>query len=92
MDFKEYDNFIKEHKFDILHFIIYYNLKCNELSKGISEDNMKTLISFIYDAYLEDENHIDLGHICDKALDLKKEILNEDFEVYDLLEECDVIL
>ena len=26
MNFKEYDNFINNHKYDMLHFIIYYNL------------------------------------------------------------------
>lgn len=94
MDFKEYDDFIKNHKFDMLYFIIYYNLKCNELSENIEEEDLEYIITFIYNSYLKDEEHIDLGYICDKALECKEEILynkNSEylhFSYYDLLEKC----
>ena len=29
MNFKEYDEIIKKHKYDMLSMIIYYNLQCN---------------------------------------------------------------
>lgn len=91
MNFKEYDEIIKKHKYDMLFMIIYYNLQCNEDFKNLKENDIIMLIQFIYKAYLKDESHIDLGYICDKALENKKEILKNDvniFNTWDLLEVC----
>ncbi len=91
MDFKKYDEIIKKHKYDMLSMIIYYNLQCNEDFKNLKENDIIILIQFIYKAYLKDESHIDLGYICDKALENKKEILKNDvniFNTWDLLEVC----
>lgn len=91
MNFKEYDEIIKKHKYDMLSMIIYYNLQCNEDFKNLKENDIIILMQFIYKAYLKDENHIDLGYICDKAFEKKKEILKNDvniFNTWDLLEVC----
>ena len=91
MNFKEYDEIIKKHKYDMLSMIIYYNLQCNEDFKNLKENDIIMLIQFIYKAYLKDENHIDLGYMCDKALENKKEILKNDvnvFNTWDLLGVC----
>ncbi len=91
MNFKEYDEIIKKHKYDMLFMIIYYNLQCNEDFKNSKENDIITLIQFIHKAYLKDENHIDLGYICDKALENKENILKNDvniFNTWDLLGVC----
>lgn len=91
MNFKEYDEIIKKHKYDMLFMIIYYNLQCNEDFKNLKENDIIMLIQFIYKAYLKDESHIDLGYICDKALENKENILKNDvniFNTWDLLEVC----
>lgn len=91
MNFKEYDEIIKKHKYDMLSMIIYYNLQCNEDFKNLKENDIIMLIQFIYKAYLKDESHTDLGYMCDKALENKKEILKNDvnvFNTWDLLEVC----
>lgn len=91
MNFKEYDEIIKKHKYDMLFLEIYYNLTCNDEFKNLKENDIIILIQFIYKAYLKDESHIDLGYICDKALENKKEILKNDvniFNTWDLLEVC----
>lgn len=91
MNFKEYDEIIKNHKYDMLFMIIYYNLKCNDDFKNLKENDIIMLIQFIYKAYLKDESHIDLGYICDKALENKENILKNDvniFNTWDLLEVC----
>lgn len=91
MNFKEYNEIIKKHKYDMLSMIIYYNLQCNEDFKNLKENDIIILIQFIYKAYLKDESHIDLGYICDKALENKKEILKNDvniFNTWDLLGAC----
>lgn len=91
MNFKEYDEIIKNHKYDMLFMIIYYNLQCNEDFKNLKENDIIMLIQFIYKAYLKDESHIDLGYICDKALENKENILKNDvniFNTWDLLEVC----
>lgn len=99
MNFKEYDEIIKNHKYDMLELVIYYNLKCNENLQldyvNMESENIKkqleTLINFIYKAYLKDESHLDLGYICDKAVKFKNEILKNDvniFNTWDLLSEC----
>ena len=91
MNFKEYDETIKKHKYDMLSMIIYYNLQCNEDFKNLKENDTIMLIQFIYKAYLKDESHIDLGYICDKALENKEKILKNDvniFNTWDLLEVC----
>ena len=91
MNFKEYDEMIKNHKYTMLFMIIYYNLKCNDDFNNLNDNEIITLINFIHDAYLKDENHIDLGYICDKAVEFKKEILKNDrniFNIWDLLSEC----
>jgi hypothetical protein len=88
MNFKEYDKFISEHKFDMLFMIIYYNLKCNELSESLTDGELETLITYIHRTYLKDEMHLDLAHICDKALDYKNEILKDILNVWDFLGVC----
>nr|DAX05634.1 MAG TPA: hypothetical protein [Bacteriophage sp.] len=91
MNFKEYDETIKKHKYDMLSMIIYYNLQCNEDFKNLKENDIIMLIQFICKAYLKDESHIDLGYMCDKALENKKEILKNDVNVFNtwyLLEAC----
>lgn len=91
MNFKEYDEIIKKHKYDMLFMIIYYNLQCNENFKNLKENDIIMLMQFIYKAYLKDESHIDLGYICDKALENKENILKNDvniFNTWDLLEVC----
>lgn len=99
MDFKEYEETIKKHKFDIIELFIYYNLKCNENMQldyvNIESENIKKqlefLIRFIYRAYLKDEQHLDLGYICDIAVEYKNEILKNDlntFSTWDLLTKC----
>lgn len=99
MNFKEYDEIIKNHKYDMLELVIYYNLKCNGNMQldyvNMESENIKkqleTLINFIYKAYLKDESHLDLGYICDKAVEFKNEILKNDaniFNILDLLREC----
>lgn len=91
MNFKEYDEIIKKHKYDMLSMIIYYNLQCNEDFKNLKENDIIMLTQFIYKAYLKDESHIDLGYICDKALENKEKILKNDvniFNTWDLLEVC----
>ena len=87
MNFKEYDKVIKEHKFDMLFMIIYYSLQCNEDFKKLEQTEVENLIYFIYKAYLKDENHIDLSYLCDKALEYKEQILNDDMTTWDFLTE-----
>ena len=93
MNFKEYDEIIKKHKYDMLFLEIYYNLTCNCESgfKKLSDDEKETLIYFIHRTYSKDKGHIDLCYICDKALKNKKEILKNDvnvFNTWNLLEVC----
>lgn len=88
MNFKEYDEIIKNHKYDMLFMIIYYNLQCNDDFKNLKENDIIKLIHFIHYTYLKDENHIDLGHICDKAIENKKNILSDKWTKWDLLEVC----
>lgn len=91
MNFKEYDEIIKEHKYDMLFLEIYYNLTCNDNFETLTDEEKEKLIHFIHRAYLKDESHIDLGYICDKALKNKENILKNDvniFNTWDLLEVC----
>jgi hypothetical protein len=91
MEFEKWDKIIKENKYDMLSIIIYYNLQCNEDFKNLKKNDIIILMQFIYKAYLKDESHIDVGYICDKALENKKEILKNDvnvFNTWDLLEVC----
>lgn len=84
INFKEYNNFINNHKYDMLHFIIYYNLKCtlvNEFEK-LTDEEITTIISFIYDTYLKDENNIDLSHMCDVAMKHKNDIINNEYNEF----------
>ena len=99
MNFKEYDEIIKKHKYDMLHFIIYYNLYVNEnlqleyhntKSKHINEQ-IKKLIYIIYDAYMKDETGTDLARICDTAVEYKNEILNDKMNKWELLEKSIMI-
>lgn len=84
MNFEKYNKIINDNKYDMLIMFIYYNLKCNENMQlgyvNIKSENiqkqLKTLISFIYNAYLKDEYHLDLGYMCDKAVEYKNDILN----------------
>lgn len=99
MNFKEYEETIKKHKFDMIELFIYYNLKCNENMQldyvNIESENIKKqlefLIDFIYRADLKDETHLDLSYICDIAVENKNEILKNDptvFSTWDLLFKC----
>ena len=88
MNFKEYDRIIKDHKYDMLFLEIYYNLTCDDTFKILSDKDKEILIHFIHRAYLKDENRLDLGYICDKAIELKDEILKEDLNTWDFLGQC----
>ena len=88
MNFKEYDKIIKEHKYDMLFLMIYYNLTCDDTFKILSDKEKRILIFFIHRAYLKDETMLDLGCICDKAMELKDEILKDDLNTWDFLEQC----
>lgn len=88
MNFKEYDEIINNHKYDMLFMIIYYNLKCNDDFKNLKENDIIKLVHFIHYAYLKDENYIDLAHICDKAIENKDNILKDKWNKWDLLEVC----
>ena len=90
MDFKEYDEIINKHRFDMTFMYIYYNLQLNDDFKKLNEEQQKYIISFIHDTYLKDEHFTDLGLICDVALEYKDEILknNKDFTKWDLLDKC----
>ena len=88
MNFKEYDKIIKEHKYDMMFLMIYYNLTCNDKFETLSDKEKEILIYFIHRAYLKDENRLDLGYICDKAMELKDSILKENFNTWDFLEQC----
>ena len=75
---------------------IYYCLKCNDdfkldyhnlESKNIQEQ-LEKLIHFIYYAYLKDETRMDLGYLCDKAVEFKNEILLDKMNTWDFLMKC----
>lgn len=91
----DFDNIIKENKYSMLFMFIYYNLTLNykmnfRLDTSDSEDikNINTLINFIHDTYLKDEQHTDLSYICDKAVEHKDKILNKEWTRSDLLKSC----
>ena len=91
----EFENIIKANKYSMLFLFIYYNLKCNDTLKfniDICDDNdlkeIHSLINFIYEAYMKDEHHTDLGYICDKAVEHKNKILNNEWTKWDLLKSC----
>ena len=88
--FKEYDNFINNHKYDMLHFIIYYNLKCNNnlIINELSEDDITKFINLIWEAYMKDEQHLDLSYICDKLVENADKMLGGNWTKWDLLEAC----
>lgn len=91
MNFKEYDEIIEKHKYDMLFFEIYYNLTCNDDFKTFTDEEKEKLINFIHSAYLKDESYIDLGHMCDVAVEYKDKILQNNvdiFNVWDFLAEC----
>lgn len=87
-DFKKV---VKEHKYSMLELIIYYNLTCNDNFDKLSDDDVIYLIEFIYNAYVKDDNHTDLGDICDKAMEYSIDILKKNDNIFntdDLLEKC----
>ncbi len=91
MNFKEYDEIIESHKFDIVFMYIYYNLQLNDEFKSLNDEQKKYIISFIHDTHLKDEHFTDLGLICDVALENKEKILKNDrnlFTKWDLLNKC----
>lgn len=88
MNFEEYDNFISNHKYDMLHFIIYYNFKCNSAIKNLEKDDVINLIKFVYNAYLNDETHLDLATICDEAIKNSNNILSNKIFTDEFLDMC----
>lgn len=88
---KDFENVVNEHKYSMFHLMIYYCLKCNDEFESLSDDEIISLISFIYDAYMQDDNHTDLSYLCDRAILHKDDIMKNDYNVfnkYDLLDEC----
>ena len=93
MNFEKYDKFINENKYEMLFFEIYYNLSCNDNFKDLrkNEEDLKKVIYFIHNTYLKDENHTDLGVLCDTGMHYIACILNDDFTSYDLLRVVNLI-
>ena len=88
MNFKEYDRIIKDHKYDMMFLMIYYNLTCNDKFETLKDKDKEILIFFIHRAYLKDDTRLDLGYMCDKAMELKDSILKEDLNTWDFLRQC----
>ena len=91
--YNEFEKTIKKHNFDMIQLFIYYNCTCYQdidFRKFTNEEKQKILY-FIYKAYMKDEQHIDLSHICDIAMENYKDILKNNinvFNTWDLLEKC----
>lgn len=91
---EDFKKVVKDHKYSMLDLIIYYNLTCNDDFDKLSDDDVMYLIVFIYNAYLRDENHTDLGNICDKAIEYSTDILKKNVNIFntdDLLEKCNYV-
>lgn len=88
--FKEWDKFIENNKSNIIEFDIYYNLKINnDLNiNELSDEDIQKFIGLIKDAYLKDEQHLDLCYICDKLVENAEKILDGNWTKWDLLEVC----
>lgn len=91
--YKGFEETIKKHHFDMLQLFIYYCCTCyqEENFRKFTTEEKQKILYFIYKTYMKDENHIDLGYICDKAMENKEKILKEDektFSTWDLLEIC----
>ena len=88
--FKEWDKFIENNKSEMIEFDIYYNLKINNdlVIDELSNEELKKIIYLIKEAYLKDEQHLDLSYICDKLVENAEKILNENWTKWDLLEVC----
>ena len=91
----EFENIINANRYSMVFLHIYYNLKCNHYLifdiETCGDNTLKqihSLINFIYEAYMKDEQHTDLGYICDKAVEHKNEILNNKWTKWDLLKSC----
>lgn len=92
MNFKEYDNFIDNHKYeyDMLHFIIYYNLKCNcdlEIEK-LTDEEIKRIIELILSTYMASDQRLDLLFICDKLVENVEKIIEGNWTKWNLLDAC----
>lgn len=94
---EDFESVIGTHKFSMMALYIYYCLKCNDEFKTLNSDEVCMLVNMVYEAYMKDENHTDIGYICDKAMDNKEEIFNNKyrnvgclnyFTAWDLLEKC----
>lgn len=90
MNFKKWDKFIENNKNEMIEFDIYYNLKINNdlIIDELSDEELKKIIYLIKEAYLKDEQHLDLSYICDKLVENADKILKENWTKWDLLEVC----
>lgn len=90
MNFKKWDKFIENNKSNMIEFDIYYNLKINNdlIINELSEDDIEKFINLIWEAYMKDEQHLDLSYICDKLVENAEKILNGNWTKWDLLEVC----
>lgn len=90
MNFKEYDEIINNHKYDMLFMIIYYNLKCNDdlIINELTEEDIQKFIQLIWSTYMCDEQHLDLAFICDKLVENAEKILDGNWTKWDLLGAC----
>ncbi len=88
MNFKEYDKFIKNHKNEMLFFEIYYNLTCNDNFEKLNKKEIEKIIYLVYDAYLKDDNFLDLARICDVAIENMDDVLYNNIDKWELLRLC----
>lgn len=96
MNFEKYNKIINDNKYEMVLMFIYYNLKVNKNMQldyvNIKSENIQKqlneLINFIYTSYIKDETNLDLGYICDKAVEYKNEILNNKISEREFLEKC----
>lgn len=93
MDFKKFDEIIKENKYNMLFFEIYYNLTCNNDLKldELTQEQKEKIIFLIHDAYLKDENFTDLAHICDVLVENLDDALNDNLTKWDLLNKSYIV-
>lgn len=83
------EKIIKENKYNNIFIYILYNMSCNDNYCNLNDEGKYKIMNLIYDVYMNDESHTDLGLFSDIIMENYEKALNGEItrdNIYDYME------
>lgn len=84
MIIKGMEKIIKDYKYNLTSIFIVYNMQCNDNYEELTTEEKNKILNYIYEFYMKDETHLDIGFISDIIMNNYKMILAKNYTIQEL--------